>query len=332
MRVILKLVTLLFFVVALNSARAQDDEFEPVTSSATPTSTLAPTATPAESQSPNTASSPVSVAENNHNEHHSHESLPTLSWLNLALSVVGVVLLFTRKLRARPAALLISVSLLGFYAGVCPCAVGASTKIVFDFLNHNSLLISGSLLAISLIPTLIFGRSFCGFACPIGALQEFLAPRAHAIRVPFRVEAGLRFGQMIFFAFLVLASVKTGSYFFEKIDPFRTIFNVRGNALQLSIAAFFLFLSLFIYRPFCRYLCPLAFLLSLVGRLSLFRIHKPTGCTNCGLCQKRCPISVIDAMNQVKDHHCIRCGECLEACKIKQDRYTFSLRRTGSEK
>jgi polyferredoxin len=300
---------------------AQDDEFEAVntapTAEATTTNTTA-TATSA----PESANTAVVTSANEH-EHHHHAAIPPLTWLNLGLSLAGVGLFFVRKFRYRNITLLFSVAVLGFYAGGCPCAVGASTKLFADIVNHNSALISGTLLAIAILPTLIFGRFFCGNACPIGALQEFLAPRTKFVSTSFQRERVLQRGQIVFFAILVFATFFTGSYFFEHIDPFRTVFNVRGNSLQVSVAVVVLLASLFVHRVFCRYLCPLAVFLNLAARFSLFKIKKPENCTNCKLCQKRCPISVIDESNEVNNAACIRCGECLDVCKFKDKRFSI---------
>jgi polyferredoxin len=308
-------------------AIAQDDEFEPITptpAAANSVGAQSPAVSPGTEMREPTL--PTTSSEQNPEEHLQchHVEIPPLTWLGLGLSALGILLFFVRKFRFRMVSLLLSVSVLGFYAGGCPCSVGASTKIVSDIVTKSSLLISATLLAIALVPTLIFGRFFCGFACPLGALQEFLAPRSKGVQTTFAREKIIRYGQPLFFLFLVTASFVTGSYYFERIDPFRAIFNVRGNTLQIVLAALLLLTALFVHRPFCRYLCPLAFLLNLAARVAPFKIVKPTDCNNCGLCQKRCPVSVIDTQNNVSNQNCIRCGDCIEACKFKKNRFSLS--------
>ena len=69
--------------------------------------------------------------------------------------------------------------------------------------------------------------------------------------------------------------------------------------------------SIFLYRFFCRFLCPLGALYGLFNRISLLgiKLEKPK-CTDCGACLTKCKMDI----RHVGDAECISCGECMSAC------------------
>jgi polyferredoxin len=70
----------------------------------------------------------------------------------------------------------------------------------------------------------------------------------------------------------------------------------------------------FIYRIFCRFLCPLGAIYGLLNRLSLYRLRRiDRRCTGCGTCAGACKMGV-DPLKALNSSECIRCGGCVEAC------------------
>ncbi|MEG2204552.1 MAG: 4Fe-4S binding protein, partial [Oscillospiraceae bacterium] len=75
-----------------------------------------------------------------------------------------------------------------------------------------------------------------------------------------------------------------------------------------------LLLSVVVYRPFCRYLCPLGAIYGLLNPVSLTRFSiDPTACTACGACQRACKLD-IPVWKIPNSIECIRCGDCKAAC------------------
>ena len=75
-----------------------------------------------------------------------------------------------------------------------------------------------------------------------------------------------------------------------------------------------LILSALIFRPFCKYLCPLGAIYALMNRVSLYRMRPcAERCTGCGACARACPMQVNPA-HSPNDGECIRCGVCVDAC------------------
>ena len=72
--------------------------------------------------------------------------------------------------------------------------------------------------------------------------------------------------------------------------------------------------SVLIYRPFCKYFCPLGALYGLVNRFSVYQMKvDDSKCTNCGACTRACKMQV-DVTKNINSVECIRCGKCKEVC------------------
>ena len=73
-------------------------------------------------------------------------------------------------------------------------------------------------------------------------------------------------------------------------------------------------LSIPLYRPFCRYLCPLGALYGLFNRFALYRyVLDESKCTSCGVCRKACGLD-IPVWKKPNSIDCVRCGACRDAC------------------
>ncbi len=72
--------------------------------------------------------------------------------------------------------------------------------------------------------------------------------------------------------------------------------------------------SIFIYRPFCKYVCPLGAFYGLFQKISLLRLSiDEDACINCGACKDVCKMDVNPGIAP-NSAECIRCGECVSAC------------------
>ena len=90
----------------------------------------------------------------------------------------------------------------------------------------------------------------------------------------------------------------------------------------------------FIYRPFCKYVCPLGAFYSLFQRISVIRMKvDSSACVDCGACGKACPMNV-DPRRSPNNAECIRCGECLKTCPTHALSFTAAGKpvRIGKQK
>jgi NapH/MauN family ferredoxin-type protein len=168
--------------------------------------------------------------------------------------------------------------------------------------------------------TLIGNKLFCGWVCPIGALQELAnrvpLSRKLKITLPFTLTNPIRIAIFaLFLAIVFMASLNIYDYF----NPFE--FLHWGFELVGSVAiAVTLIAGLFIFRPFCYLVCPLGLITWVLEHFSLVKVRvKDELCTECNVCVKksRCPAvpAILEGWRSRPDCHA--CGRCIELCPEK---------------
>lgn len=219
--------------------------------------------------------------------------------------------------------------------GACP--IGSLQAVIGSWKYKISYYVIGLLTLFGAI----FGRIICGWLCPFGLIQDLL----HKIPFPkkiktFKWDKALRFLKYIILLIFVLLLpmfvvdiIGQGEPFFCKyICPSGTLLG--GIPLVLSnkplqdlvgwlfawksvILAVVVMLSIIIYRPFCKYICPLGAIYSFFNPISVnkLKIDKDK-CVACGLCSKACEMN-IEPFKTPNHLECIRCGECITACPCK---------------
>ena len=228
--------------------------------------------------------------------------------------------------------------------GACP--IGALQSALTARRRRFPLYVLGWLAAIGLL----VGRFVCGWLCLFGLLQELLykipTPK---LRIPDKIDRPLRYLKYGVLALLVVglpllwrSEYGAGVPFFcEYLCPVGTLEggvplvllnDVLRPALgwlfrwKLLILIVCILSSIFIYRPFCKYLCPLGAFYALFQRASLIRMRvDASACVNCGKCAGVCPMQV-DPSKSPNSTECIRCGECVRACPA--DALSFFKQKT----
>jgi len=150
--------------------------------------------------------------------------------------------------------------------------------------------------------------------CELGLLQDLL----HRVplpkwKPPFWLSNTVR---IIAFVALVTGLVVAGLDWIRVIDPFK-LFQFNFTLWIGLFASALLIASLFVYRLWCRFLCPFGLIGWLVEQVSLMqpRINREV-CKKCELCVKACPTQAMgDFYNRKKIHaDCFACGSCIAAC------------------
>jgi len=227
------------------------------------------------------------------------------------LAGVALGMVVVRGFRYRKWLLLVSVGVAGFYLTGLLCPLCSVQNV---FIKWNTAYLLLVLLPIAL--TLLVGRVYCGYVCPYGALQELLHIRRWAPKIPARWRRILGLVKYAVLAYLVIHALVTWTEILRDMTPFRALFAWGGTPLTIGLAAAFAVLSIFLWRPFCEVLCPLGALLSLVSRVSLFRLEADASCVSCGACTAKCPTSTCDG-GSIHAADCYMCGECVRTCGPK---------------
>jgi polyferredoxin len=147
------------------------------------------------------------------------------------------------------------------------------------------------------------------------------------VKIPFVVSNAIR---IAFFAALTLAAFAWAADIIEPFDPFKIFNPVVLSIGGILFAAALLTASLFVYRPWCHFLCPFGLTGWLVEKISLVKIQvNYDSCIACGSCAKACPSTVMSVIlkrnKPIPD--CFSCGTCMQVCPTRSIDFRFGKRK-----
>lgn len=234
----------------------------------------------------------------------------------------------------------------GFNCYSCPGAIGACPLgALQNALASSNMRAPYYILGILGIFGITLARTICGFLCPVGLGQDLL----YKIRTPklkkSRVTRVLSYLKYVILAVFVIAIPVIYAFLGQQIPAFCKYIcpaGTFGGALPLlsnpsnagefarlgplftwkfCVMVAIIVASIFIYRFFCRFLCPLGAIYGFFNRFALLGVKvDKENCTDCGLCISHCKMDV----KRVGDHECINCGECISVCPTKAIRWKGS--------
>lgn len=184
----------------------------------------------------------------------------------------------------------------------------------------------------------VLGRLICGFLCPFGFFQDLLykipSPK---LKISPKADRSMRMFKYVLAVVLVILLPVFLTNQFGTAPPYFCKWVCPAGILEgalplvsmdesLRAALGFLFnwkllvliaviiASVFIYRPFCKYLCPLGAFYSLFNRFSIYQMHfDKSKCVGCKTCERRCQMNV-EVTKNINSPECIRCGVCKSVC------------------
>lgn len=236
-----------------------------------------------------------------------------------AYAIVAIIALailwYTGKINRKKAMVFLLISTaLGFliFAPVAPH--NFQQLILRDVVSLGaSLQVAVAGMTLLLILSFLFGRIFCGHICPAGAVQEL----ASLVPLP---KTGQNWKQatcviraIVFVIILAAAfgwSVGIVDYF-----GLKEFFSLDVKSVLFYVFLGVLLLSMVVYRPFCRFICPYGLLLSLTAAVSAFRFRRTDACIQCGRCERVCPTD--EAKVGDRKSECYMCGRCVEVCPVQ---------------
>lgn len=168
---------------------------------------------------------------------------------------------------------------------------------------------------------IIFGRAFCGWACPGGLTNQLIGKLCFIkLRVKNEIVKKLSFGvfiSLIISVWILLAMdnprtmvpIRTGEFFNSiklSFEHAETVWLIRSY-----IVIAFIFGGFVLANLWCRFVCPTAGVLELIKKVSIFRFYKTPACNNCNRCLKVCEMAT-----RPDEQNCTNCGDCLNSCPV----------------
>ncbi len=215
-------------------------------------------------------------------------------------------------------------------AATLACPIGALQAVNGSMQYNFSFYIVGFLLAVGVL----FGRLICGWICPFGLIQELIykipSPKyklpkiftyfkyailiVFVILLPIVVTDFMGMGQPAFCQYICPAGTLSGG-----IPMIATHSELRATTgflfgLKITILFITIIACIFLFRFFCKTLCPLGAIYGLLNKISIYHLEvDKKACIGCSKCARACKMDVDPVVN-LNSAECIRCGACASAC------------------
>jgi ferredoxin-type protein NapH len=183
-----------------------------------------------------------------------------------------------------------------------------------------------------IVLTLIFGKFFCSWMCPMGLLFEmndqfrrFLIKK----RIPLLKLHLPHWIKYVVLGAGVLTGVLFGFHFFLIIYPPKLVsgeiyFWVTRGAFSSGIIFLFVITAIeFLFAPrlWCRSFCPGGALYTFLNKFRLLRVKNDLKtCIDCGICDRLCPYELVPSKGHIKAD-CDQCSACIDKCPVKSLSY-----------
>jgi uncharacterized protein with FMN-binding domain len=185
--------------------------------------------------------------------------------------------------------------------------------------------------------TVVLSRFFCGWFCAFGAFNDFIYIISKKIfRTKFKIDknidAILKYTKYLVLLFIVIFIWTMGSKAFGSFSPWNAFAQINNLSQVVSnypigfgVLILIGFGAIFIERFFCRYLCPLGAVFTIISKISIFKINKPSDkCGKCRVCTNNCSMGIeLYKLQNVRGGECINCLKCIEKCPRNNTKTTI---------
>lgn len=185
-----------------------------------------------------------------------------------------------------------------------------------EFTSLVNVLVGQQTLTIALIAilavfglTFLFGRMFCAHICPVGSIQEFVYGVIPGRKILVENSKALEISRFIIF----LLTIAAGIYTFNLIQ-FTGLYEFFAGTWSgvFFIGLLLVVISIVVYRPICRVICPFGVIFSILAHFGLGNIRRTSSCIQCRKCESVCPVHAAGPDDSKRE--CYLCGRCVETC------------------
>ena len=220
-------------------------------------------------------------------------------------------------------------------AALTSCPIGTLQFFIAGYRQNISMFVIGFLT----MTGAVFGRYICGYLCPFGLLQDLLYKiKSFKLKTPLRFLRYVKYVILALFVFILPYFIRhelsgigdpwfckylcpSGMFFgalplITSNDYLRELLGMQF-IIKTTITVGVLVASVFIFRFFCRVLCPLGAFYSIFNPIAFFKMNcDKKKCTNCGSCAAACNVRINPSIKP-NSPECIRCGDCAGVCKTR---------------
>ena len=175
-----------------------------------------------------------------------------------------------------------------------------------------------------LLSLIVWGRgTFCGWLCPFGAMQELMSLIAKRFgfrqrRLPAQLDRRLKAIKYLVLVALIGSALSLSPWTDQavEVEPFKTAISMGFDRAWPFVAWALLCAasSVFVFRGYCRYVCPLGAALAVLGSVRLLDWipRRPECGTPCQSCRYRCEYQAIAPTGKIDYRECFQCLDCVE--------------------
>lgn len=252
----------------------------------------------------------------------------TIVQILIFASLVGIVAIYNLYIEGRIDFKILSIGDMNPYGGWSVLhSFATDSSYVFDGISR-SVALTIAIIAMAIIG----GRFFCGWLCPVGALQDFTSWIGNKLRINSNKDikisklslTSLKYPLLLL---IILSAIFGYGSVVAGLSPWRALLSLNNMGSvwkEMKIGLMVLFgiivVSVFVSRIFCRYLCPLGAVQSLFSSISILNIKHSNVCSSCNKCLDSCPVGLqFSSESTAVSPECIRCLKCVENCKVSKD-------------
>jgi len=245
--------------------------------------------------------------------------------IQFAFFIIAILLTINSSLTAINSGISWLIST-GYIHYVCPiCGVTIIYQYLVSSANFLTKISNPAMMVVgmSIIVAILFGPIFCGWICPFGGFQDFIATtlgkrvskKKFNRYISEKADSILKWNRYVILVLVIYMTAKSYVTVLENINPYHALLNLfigEFSIIGLVILGLVVVASLFVQRPWCKYFCPYGAFLGLFNLVRIKAIvRKDTSCVHCKMCEKNCPMNIkMSNQGVVRDVRCISCMEC----------------------